>query len=245
MNKKIFAATVALGSLVFVGGTQANAEATTQTHMETDTGISFYTGSKPNPGPFAGQLSLAYVPGNFDFGSNEVATPGAFAKVYSQSNASKEKYIAVSDDRKTKKKNWKLTAKLAAFTYGASDATAKDLDKAVLSFNTADLQAYAMNPEQSDAAKTPTPGIYEANMLTALSADKAGAFTQLKTVSLEADAAEQDVLSYTATQQQSEDALIVATAVTNVQLKVLDHSKVANKTYTSKISWDLADDVQQ
>ena len=241
MNKKIFAATVALGSLVFVGGTQANAE-TTQRNMETKTGISFYEGSIPNPGPFAGQLSLAYVPGSFDFGANEITQAGAYAKSYAQQNTTAKKYIAVSDDRKSDKKDWQLQAKLAEFV--SADGSTNLVD-AVLSFDNGALQAYGMNTAQSDLNKTPTPAITEASALTALNEDVAKTFNSASKISLTAGSSSAtNVLTYKAPQTPTADAVIVASEVTNAQLKVLNHSNVSNKAFSSKISWTLTDDVK-
>lgn len=242
MNKKIFAATVALGSLVFVGGTQANAAPTTQTHMETETGISFYGGNIPNPGPFEGELSLAYVPGRFDFGTNEVTDASKYVQTYYQKNTDVNKYIAVSDDRGTSKASWKLSASLAEFKDAANEA---GLANAVISFTTADLNAYGMKPADSDAKKTPTPPISQDGVLTDLSEANKAMFTRTKDVSLTAGAnTATEVLKFAAPDQQTDkNALIVATQVSDVKLKVLDHSGVTDKTFTSKISWDLADDV--
>ncbi|MHC5228519.1 WxL domain-containing protein [Enterococcus sp. LJL99] len=242
MNKKMFTATVALGSLLFVGGTQAHAEEATATHQETKTGISFYDKNKPWEGPFEGNIAFAYVPGNFNFGSNEVNTASAsYAKTYAQADTS-AKYLAISDDRETKG-NWTVNAKLAAFTDGAD--VPKTLDQAVLSFNTGGVKQYAMDIAKSDQAKTPTPAIDSTNVTDFTNPDYAKLYSLGQNVSLVAGATDATkVLSY-ANSQNVADALVVATQISDVKLRVMDHKDVVNKSFTSTISWDLSDDVAE
>ncbi|MGM0218947.1 WxL domain-containing protein [Enterococcus sp. AZ126] len=270
MNKKVllgFAATAALGTALVAG---QNAHAVENaTNMDTDTGISFFDTNKPGPGPFEGNLAIAYVPSNFDFGSNDV-TGVTNAVTYNQVLAAgKKQYVAVSDDRKENLDSgtqWQLSATLddfvstAAAAAGGTIADADKLANAELSFKLGEYQGFDIDVVNSDATKVVTPNITDANSLYALN-DKlspayagpaAGSFV---TLTAGASTGAISVANYTSTGAvKAEDlatganthkatTLAAAREVSSVRLKVKDTTNANNKKFTSTVHWSLADTV--
>lgn len=243
MNNKLFlgcATAVALSAALLAASPASAAEDATARHQTTDGSIGFYTDNKPSEGPFEKNLSLAYVPTEFDFGGNK-STGVTGVKVYNQVRAAdaKQQWLAVSDDREAKA-NWYLNAKLDKFT--AADATT--LDNAELSFTVGEAQKYNIDVTQSDKIKSATPNPNEANAIEALGTIN-GTYALGGTsgvVTLAGDGStSKNVLKYTAGATADAGTLGVATKVDNVKLTVKDHSNVADKKYTSTVHWNLSD----
>lgn len=240
MNKKLvvgFLASATFGAVLLAAPTNAAAE--DNRNMTTDGSITFYKDNKPGTGPFVGNLSFAYVPAEFDFGANN-ATGIVGAKTYNQVKAAGAgaQYLAVSDDR-ANKKDWTVSATLDTFKNGTDEL------KADLSFTVGDAQKYNINAVDSDAAKTPTPAISSTNALEAWkTAD--GTVTvggTNKTVTLPADSTSKvDVLSYKSTTSPA-TTVGAASEISDVQLKVKDHSTLKEAKYTSTVKWSLSSTV--
>lgn len=256
MNKKVVVGLTAAAafSAVMIGGHSANAEEATTNAMKTDGSISFFSDNTPGGGPFEGNLSFAYVPTTFDFGNHNVAATATSA-IYKQEFGKNEdgtakivkQYVAVSDDRADKKNGWSVKATLDEFQHSATDdqgvSTVTKLDKAELSLKLGTAQKYGIDVALSDTNKTPTPAITSANALSAMTPTQLAYYAASpNSVTLVAGATtEVEVLDYATTQSEA-STLAVAKEVTNVQLKVMDHSNVKDKTFTSKVNWTLAED---
>ena len=243
MNKKLVVGCLASATLGAILLAPSNAAAEDNRNMTTDGSITFYKDNKPGTGPFEGNLAFAYVPAEFDFGSNK-ATGIVGAKTYNQVRAAGagQQYLAVSDDRE-KKPDWTVSATLDTFKNAQAEAGTTDELKADLSFTVGDAQKYNINVVDSDAAKTPTPAITSANALEAWNTAN-GEVTiggTDKKITLPADGTSKvDVLKYKAGTTQPTTTVGAASTVDNVQLKVKDHSSVNEARYTSTVKWSLS-----
>jgi len=241
MNKKLVFGLVATFGATIFASTQVSAAETAQTskNMTTDGSITFYKDNKPNPGPFQKNLSLAYVPGEFNFGTNKV-TNVTGTKVYNQVSTGTQ-YVAVSDDRE-KKDGWTLSAGLDDFTNGT-----KTLEDAELSLVLNEAQQYHINAAESDAAQNPVPAITDVDALSPLasSTDLTGSVSIKKPIKLVAGGAVAPLMSYSYADGKTPEAdgvtAGIASEVTGVQLTVKDHSTITEDAkYTSTVNWTLS-----
>jgi len=257
MNKKVLlgcATALAITSAVIAANPASAAEVdTTSTarNLTTEGSINFYTDNKPDDGPFAKNLSLAYVPAEFNFGGNK-STGVTGVKTYSQvraANAGKQ-WVAVSDDRDAEAKAaWKLNAKLDPFVSG-SGTQATYLENADLTFTLGAAQKYQIDVAASDAAKmaTPNPNGKAADGTDAVvdfaagdgskyTLGNAGSIT-LSAGTVNQVGAAQEILGFSGNDAK---AAGVASEVSNVKLTVKDHSSVADKKFSSTVHWNLSD----
>lgn len=250
MNKKVITGVVAAAALstAMIGATNAHAETGTNS-MKTGGSISFEKDNTSNDGLFTGNLVFAYVPKEFNFGSHEVSSTLTSA-TYSQvrEKDSDPQYVSVSDDRSDKKNGWAVKATLDDFENEVTDANGEKkttkLANAELRFDLGTAQKYAIDTKLSDTNKQPTPGITTQGSLSAMSATELGYYAGSPTqVTLVAGSTEEvQVVDYATQAQSPTSTLAVAKEVTGVQLKVLDHSQVQDKKFTSKVNWTLAED---
>lgn len=216
-------------------------------HMTTDAGINFYDQNKPGPGPFYDNLALAYVPTRFDFGSHEIDPSNKnsnYSATYKQIIANDaSQYVAVSDDRQSSNKtSWALKADLDDFS-DTKNATTK-LENAELTFKTGAPQKYNIDIEASDKAGLALPNITDDGAIEGLGDTEKGYYSvapsNVKLVAGTGNSA--DVLKFTSPEQNVAETLAVASQVSNVQLKVLDHTNANNNRFTSTVHWRLTAD---
>lgn len=253
MNKKLVVGCAAIAlSAVTVATTSASAEEASNvdsaTQMTTDASIGFYSDNKPGPGPFQDNLALAYVPAAFNFGNHNI-TGVKGALTYQQVTPAKQQYLAVSDDR-ADKANWNVSATLDQFTSTTTptDGTgAPTLKDAQLSLDLGKAQEYHINIADSDAGKAASPAPTAANAVTDFVAgDLKGEYTLGKgnsTITLNADGASSvEVLSYAKGATADKKTLAVATAISNVKLKVKGLENIgSDQSYKSTVHWNLSD----
>lgn len=253
MNKKLLVgcAAVALSTVTLAANSAFAEEAKnvdSATQMNTDASIGFYSDNKPGPGPFQDNLALAYVPAAFNFGNHNI-TGVKGALTYQQVTPAKTQYLAVSDDR-AEKANWNVSATLDQFTSTTTPAdgsAAPTLASAELSMDLGKAQEYNINIADSDAGKAASPAPTAAGAVTDFaSGDLKGTYALGKgnsTVTLTANGTSSvEVLSYTKGATADKKTLAVATAISNVKLKVKDVDKVsADQSYKSTVRWNLSD----
>lgn len=245
MNKKVLLGITSAAVLGVVGASNtAYADAQTATHMDTDGSVSFYTKNKPGGGPFEGNLALAWVPSEFDFGSNKVEAnnlPGT--RTYNQviDTSTGTQYLAVSDDRASDAKtNWTVKAKLDEFVDTADSGNT--LANAVVSMNVGTVKKYNIDIANSDKNTVATPNPNEVGSLELLDTGLTAAFAnpaENTTLALTAGGAEVTALAYSNNNASVDGTVGVAREISKVNLKVLDHQKVANKKFTSTVHWNL------
>lgn len=249
MNKKITLSLVATCAATLFAATQVSAAETEQTSkaMTTEGSITFYKENKPNPGPFQKNLSLAYVPGQFNFGTNKLSGVDG-AKVYDQVGLSGKQYVAVSDDRESKT-GWNLVANLEDFTASIPSETeggspeVSTLNSAELSMVLGDAQQYKINAVDSDANGIPTPSITTAGSLADINtAGFTGTTTLATPVKLVAAGGDVNIMSYGYAEGATPETTTVgiASEVNKVQLTVKDHANVKEAKYTSTVNWKLS-----
>lgn len=245
MNKKLLAGlltTATLGSLLVATNVDAakSTEADNNEHMSTDAGIAFFDTNKPGPGPFENNLALAWAPVSFNFGNNDVTGIKGNVTYNQVIDASKKQYVAVSDDRtaEDKLKGWKLEAELDAFENVADETDT--LAQAKLTFDLATPEKYNIDVKTSDKYGYAYPNVADDTSREAFDTTTAAYYKLTTPVSLTAaDGLPQEVLSFN-TDQSISNTLGVASQVSNVKLKVLDHTNVANKKYASTVHWRLS-----
>lgn len=244
MNKKSMLgvlATLSLASLAFAA-VEAQA-ADTSTHMGTGGSISFYETNRPTPGPFVGNLTFAWAPNEFNFGNNKVdSSHKTAAKTYRQKETANQQYLSVSDDR-DEKGVWQVKANLEDFV-DTSDNT-NMLDNAELTLMFGKLEEYKIDLEKSDELGVATPNIIEDTARGDLAAATAAHFTTPaldKPLKLIAGSGSEQIIVYD-NADVAAASVAVATAISDVRLKVLDHTDTTDKSFTSRLHWNITNDV--
>lgn len=216
-KKKLVAGLLTSASVLGICLSGGTAFADNVTDQDTQVGIGF--GEHITGGPEDGELQIAWLPKEFNFGSGK--TPDASLAVDYDVTGGAKKYVVVSDERPgVGVEKWELTAKLGDL----KTTTGNKLAGATINFAGA-MKGYAGNKAPEDPASVIAPGSRTATVPTG-------------TISLAQGATGTLVMEDTVgTSYKGKTAL----EMTNIKLNVPGGAALDNQTYTGTVTWSLDD----
>ncbi|MGM0218049.1 WxL domain-containing protein [Enterococcus sp. AZ126] len=196
-------------------------------------------GSKPGENPLQGNLAIAWIPANMNFGSNPNTGEGKGVVNVYKDTLTKSTYLAVSDDRNVQNgeslSKWRTVAELSDFAVNGSTEEADKLANAQLEFNTGAVQDYALEKdEEGNITKAPNPAT-DGVLTTHAGSD----ITTVKSVKVVAGSKTAVPVLTKAKPNDAKGAY--ATEITDKKLRVALPQSQAGKTFTAKLTWSLED----